>query len=287
MLPLIRKRVSEGVKLLVIISDGGADFNPNFLINQVYLSRLFRKTGLQSMLVTTYCPGHSALNPIEHLWAPLTQALVGVYLPDILPGEDQPPCKQSGLAPEEKENKEKRVFDIAMKALAMYWRNVNFASIPPSINVVPCGQEKDAEWNEYNRVHTAVSGALYKMRACPDVEDELSFLSSHMDRRIGTLVFTKCNSACGFCVDSANDDQLLSLMKSFPSPAPSNVLDGHFATFIESLSLPRCQTDEHMPAVLEKNLGKCNHCYNFMFTSKKNKDDHKRLFHSTRLEPRV
>lgn len=230
MLPLIVQRVSDGVKLLVIISDGGPDFNPNHVVNQVYLSTLFRKTGLEAMIVTTYCPGHSALNPIEHLWAPLTNAIVGVYLPDNLPGQVVPPCRQSGLTAQERANMEKIVFDNAMEKLSSYWRPVTFSSLPLDVRVVKCGDE-EGTWNDYDYVYSAVSGPAYKLQQCPDVQVELGYMTKHMDRRVGAIMFTKCLEPCDDCGVPVSDHQLVSIVKSFPSPLPSTTLPGHFCFF--------------------------------------------------------
>lgn len=273
--------MAEGTKFLVVVSDGGPDFNPNHLVNQVYLSRLFQESGLEGMIVTTYCPGHSALNPIEHFWAPLTNALVGVYLPDFLPGESRPPCKQSGLTQQERCKKEKKVFDNAMAELAHYWKDVTFSSVKPQIKTIPCGEEQHAMWNDYNLVHNALSGPMYKLKERPEVKAELDYLSLHMDRRIGMLIFSKCEDHCHFCLGST-DAKLTAVLKDFPSPQPSPTTEGHFCTFIEAMSQQvRHDVDKDMPLVMEKNFGKCSICANFMFTSTKNKQDHKRLFHGT------
>lgn len=98
-LPLIKRRVQEdGIQLLTIVADGGPDYNPNHLVNQFYWSKLFKLSGLHAMVIVTYCPGYSALNPAEHLWVPLTNSLVGVYLGDTLPNEATPPLKQTSLS---------------------------------------------------------------------------------------------------------------------------------------------------------------------------------------------
>lgn len=94
MVPIVSEKVKQGAKFLLIIADGRPDFNPNHVVIQLFWARMFRRTGLVGMIVTTSCPGYSALNLIEHLWASLTNCLAGVYLPDTLDNESQPPSPQ-------------------------------------------------------------------------------------------------------------------------------------------------------------------------------------------------
>lgn len=72
---------------------------------QVFYSRLFKESGVDSLIICTYCPGHSALNFIEHAWAPITKKFASVKLTDKVPGESLPPHKQRGLTREEKTRK--------------------------------------------------------------------------------------------------------------------------------------------------------------------------------------
>ena len=108
-------RVAEGRQLLVLVVDGGPDFYANHGLNKFCYGTFFRDTKLDcQVMVTSYCPGGSVLNPVEHLWAPCTQAFTSVYLKSTLPGEDTPPCRQR-ISEEEKRRKENTVFDNAME----------------------------------------------------------------------------------------------------------------------------------------------------------------------------
>lgn len=275
MLPLIKKRQNEGVRFLVIISDGGPDYNPNHIINQLFWSKLFRQSGLDGMIVTTYCPGYSALNPVEHLWAPLTHAIAAVYLPDTLPGEDQPPSKQN-LPEEEKRCKEHSVFNNAMAQLKLYWENVRWSGMVPDVTVVP----SESSGGLYKTYHAQVNGPAKML--CPELREEFNFMAEHMDRRIGQLVFSKCLEDCVKCQNQENDDKLLNLLRNFPSPVwcPNN--DDHFMTFQEALQIPRGATDKSMPHVASSALGRCSLCRNYMFGSKANARNHGRLSHPKR-----
>ncbi|XP_038075706.1 uncharacterized protein LOC119743388 [Patiria miniata] len=90
----VAEEVAKGHSLLVLIADGGPDFNVNHAVNEIYYGRLFKQCKLDALIATSYCPGHSALNPVERLWAPCTRALTSTSIPAALPGE-LPPKRQS------------------------------------------------------------------------------------------------------------------------------------------------------------------------------------------------
>ena len=118
--------------------DGGPDFNPNFSINSLYYGSFFFEQNLDALVVTQYCPGYSAFNPVEHLWAPCTQTLTSVYLPNVLPGESIPPCRQTGIDATTRLNKEHVVFNAAMaKVKDTYWKDLQFAGHRVTIEVEP------------------------------------------------------------------------------------------------------------------------------------------------------
>ena len=77
------------------IGDNGPDMDPASYLNFIYWGRLWRDTKLTRLTCVTYPAGQSAYNPIEHCWSPLSNALTGVSLPVVLPGEEKnPPNKQ-------------------------------------------------------------------------------------------------------------------------------------------------------------------------------------------------
>ncbi len=91
--------------ILVLIPDNGPDWNWSCLANILYASELFRQLDLDALMSASHCPGESAYNQIEHLWAPLTTAIAKVTFPAILPGEKVIPTKQTALSPAEQEAK--------------------------------------------------------------------------------------------------------------------------------------------------------------------------------------
>ena len=109
------------------MADGGADFNVNHMTNEWFYMKLFKDLNLDVLVATSYCPGYSAMNPIEHVWGVLTNAAVTVYLPDHLPGE-LPPTQQR-LTKEVLLAKEDQVFDAALITLERYQENLMYGGI--------------------------------------------------------------------------------------------------------------------------------------------------------------
>ncbi|XP_011674671.2 uncharacterized protein LOC105443326 [Strongylocentrotus purpuratus] len=270
--------------VLFLLADGGPDFHPNHGINELYYSRLFRDLNLDAMVVTCYAPGDSALNPIEHLWAPCTRALTSVYLPTTLPGEDRPPNKQPGLSGDELQNKESMVFNSAMaKVKDIYWRNLRFAGQRVTVHVEPSGEAPHPYGQDYGKVKLAINKSARQLRQS-DLYPEFTFMSKHIDKRIGTVIFAKCDGAdCCHCADhppslSAED---MAIMRKFPSPKPSVDHPGHFETFLEALSsTSNVSPCEHMPIYQEKGLGRCcKEGCRYVYTSKKDQHDHRLKVH--------
>ena len=138
---------------LVLLTDGGPDWSPKFLKNNLELGKLWRDQKLDFVIQTTYAPGHSAQNPIEHLWAPLTKAftwVTGLYLKACLDGEDKAPSEQN-LSEEERKEKERVIYDLAIADLNSYWNGKKFNNYTISSNGIACG-EADLPENDYDRV---------------------------------------------------------------------------------------------------------------------------------------
>ena len=85
--------------------DNGSDWNLHFIINSIYLCRLWKDSGSDILGVLNYAAKYSAYNNIQHLWAPLSKK-PSVILPSVLEEDDEEPCQQSGLSPSEVYQKE-------------------------------------------------------------------------------------------------------------------------------------------------------------------------------------
>ena len=267
--------------VLVLVIDGGPDFNVNHSVNEFYYARFFRDQNLDALLVTSYCPGYSALNPVEHLWAPCTRALTSCYLPSTLPGEDKPPCSQTGLSEEERRLKGDMVFDAAMALLKdRYWSDVSFAQRRVDVRCEKSGAPPNPYGRDYDRVKDVLGGSLKKLKDNPDINQDYLFAARHMDRRIGMILFSKC-SDCAHCLrhPPTCSSDLMSAIRNFPSPSPGQE-EGHFNTYCESSEQPFCPPCEHLPLFHSKGFGRCDRdgC-KYVFTSKKDVTDHRRKAH--------
>ncbi|XP_041466293.1 uncharacterized protein LOC121416841 [Lytechinus variegatus] len=281
MTSILDKKEAPRKSVLFLVVDGGPDFNVNHWINLFYYGRFFRDTNLDALLVTSYCPGDSALNPIEHLWAPCTHALTSVYLPSTLDGEVNPPCAQSGLSAEERLRKEHQVFNKAAASIRdIHWRHLQFNGQRVNVCCVPSGVTSGSE--EYDRIKQALGGSGKTLKDS-DYYNDFKFCMSHIDRRIGTVIFSKCQQdECTHCMRNPPraSPGLMDCLRSFPTPQPSTTAPGHFLTFKESLLAPRAEPCEHLPQYRSKGLGRC--CIpgcKYVFSSQKDVIDHRRKFH--------
>ena len=76
--PLLHAVQSQGKTVVVIIADGGPDWNIGSLVNTLFLMRLWRDCNLDMLICTSFAAQSSAYNPIEHLWCPLSKRLTSV-----------------------------------------------------------------------------------------------------------------------------------------------------------------------------------------------------------------
>jgi len=91
--------------------------------------------------VFSYAARYSAFNPIEHLWSPLRNKLAGVVFKSKLDGEDKPPSAQTKLLADVIKEKEKVVFDRALRKLKEDWDDMTFAEHPITVDTVLCGED--------------------------------------------------------------------------------------------------------------------------------------------------
>lgn len=275
--------VKAGKSLLVMIVDGGPDYNVNHATNEYFYGRFFRDMNLDGLIVTSYCPGDSALNPIEHVWAPTTKALNSVFLPSTLPGDRAPPIFLSGLTTEEKRQKEHVVFNEAMRRVKdAYWAKVKFAGEVINTHVIPSEQAEGGYGVQYQVTKTIIAKSALQLRQHREIHGHHSFNSRHLDRRIGTIIYSKCTSQqCQHC--SSHPPQLsadiMATLRRFPSPRPSSIPE-HFMSLREVLAAERAATCDHLPLFRIKGLGRCEvrDC-RYVFTSQSDVLSHRRKVH--------
>ncbi|XP_071949802.1 uncharacterized protein [Antedon mediterranea] len=278
LLPLVINEVHNGKTIVSIIADGGGDFNTGHHTNLLYYARLFRKTALDALIVTAYAPGQSAFNMIEHVWGACTAALTSVSIPDKLPGETLCPWQQ-GLSEDEQQQKECRMYDIAMQTLGNYLSNVEFGGLPINVQYIPSsGQELPyADYNEVYAVMSSNSGKVYRES---QLQDEVNFMLKHIDKRIGFISFIKClDNTCSHC--TANpiiaNDILRPIIQAggFPSPM-CNEKGDHYLTFNEVIGLPSWDTTD---MAMRAPVGRCRFCPSYTFSSNAEVTSHRRKYH--------
>ena len=278
----IANKVENGKAAMVLLVDGGPDFNSNHLVNEFFYARFFRDTALDAMVVTAYAPGDSALNPIEHVWGPCTRSLTSAYLGATLPGDSCPPCKQN-LPAEQRIAKEHQVFDAAMNKIKdNYWNSVKYAGKKVAVEVEESGADLHPYGADFDAVKILLNGSATQLRQSTIFSD-YSFMAQHMDKRLGTVILAKCDERdCEHC---QNHPPVLSspemdLFRHFPTPKPSDRFPGHFITFLEAIATSIDAPCQHMPQFHAKGLGRCQvEGCRYVFTSQKDVRDHRLRVH--------
>ncbi len=281
----------KGKKILTLILDNGSDWNWNSVGNLLYMSRLFKQENLDALLCCSYAPGQSAWNPIEHAWAPLTTAIINDVYPAILSSEKLIPTKQ-GISKAEQMIKLGKVMDTAMGMCAERWHMTSFKEYPYTVINVPCAQ---ATQNYVNLKKTLKKPTAIKKSE--NLMEEFNFMVMHLDRRIDSIRFTKCNSVqCAHCYANPPSDssafQFLKQHPSFPEPVQNhlNLVGRHFYRFLDYVSGSlvensdcRCEAFRVKLAALKFALKSdvvyCSVCKNYMFTSDADRKRHNSVFH--------
>ena len=62
----------------MFLANGGPDFNPSHIANDLFYYRLFKKLDADILVVMIYAARYSAFNPIEYCWSPLSNKFSGV-----------------------------------------------------------------------------------------------------------------------------------------------------------------------------------------------------------------
>ena len=266
---------------LMLISDGGPDFNPMSLLNEVFLFRLFRSLHLDFLSVFTYAARYSAFNCVEHLWAPLSNKLASIVFSPIYPGDKNPPIRQRNLSTEERENKERYIFDTAMERLStVHWNRTTFDDCPVDISVVRFGED-ELLYNDYETVKNFLKSPLRDMYKYSNLKKEYIGMFKYIDRHRNEIVFMKCvDRSCCSDFRSLNLESFFRQTNMrFHAPTRSSSKQGHYKTFLEeSESVNKKYGDQGQPSAKE-NLGSCIHCPKLSFFSKTEKKRHESVFH--------
>ena len=91
--------------------DGGPDWSTASFTNIYFYHSYWRKKELTLLTVTSYAPGFSAYNSIEHLWSPVSKRFTSVKANPCDEGDDVPPVMMPGISDDQLISKEHEVFD--------------------------------------------------------------------------------------------------------------------------------------------------------------------------------
>lgn len=109
--PICRESVKKGKTIMTLLADGGPDYNPNGYKNELLYAELWKRSGLDQLSVMCNAAGWSAMNPIEHLWSPLSSSLTSVILDYSFRDDGVPPCNDTKIDADEKKRQNKKLLD--------------------------------------------------------------------------------------------------------------------------------------------------------------------------------
>ena len=281
---IMRQEPTRNQPGLFIMSDGGPDFNPTSVLNLLYYYRLFMELDLDILNAFTYAARYSVYNCVEHLWAPLSKTLSGVVFSNIAPGDNKNPIHISKLTSSEVEEKEKIVFDRAMKSIENgHWRDASFNGFEIDAETVPC-KEDDLLSEDYDEVKDFLKCPIRDIHKYAALREEFLDMFRHLDRHRNEIVIVKCDDRS--CCKPFRSPDVLNYLKSSDMKLQAPVLDnrfrGHYVTFFSQLSSSDAEKrfgDDGQPSVAAKKLGKCDFCPNDGFSSVTEKASRVAMFH--------
>ena len=283
LLPLVKKiQREEGKNALIVTCDNGPDWKKNSIKVFFCMGRLWRDTHLDYLCMTSYAPGDSKFNPIEHAWSPVTIWMVGLLLLNSLP--ENHPLKGT-------DNEKNAILDQAITDVKSCLSNKDFDGFPVNVYEVPSTAShiyKDEEVVE-NLGYDSEKKILGS-KGRRQLVAEYRFLNKHAISRHYQVEFIKCQDySCGHCSGRQIKAQRLMTFlnecdgKNF-TPTPSVLYPGHFATWRDlAVNLVNkrkyvLDLDEGLPSL--ELVQRCNYMScNKVFQSVEDKKRHKRLVH--------
>lgn len=281
--------VREKKSTFMFLADGGPDFNPSHIANQLFYYRLFKKLDADILTVMTYAARYSAFNPIEHLWAPLSNRLSGVVFSPLVDGDTTAPALQSGNDAATVRQKEGTIFNRAMDDIKdKHWKDFLFDGFPVRTKVIPCDHD-NLLFNDYDAVKACLKSPLRDLYQHADIIKEFHECNKHIDRHLNEIIFVKCedNSCCTDFRSEKIKEHFQGVVR-FPSPSESKEYRGRFNTFLQEQLNPEKRFGDKGQPSAENELGQCAYCPAFSFKSKTEKDRHLGMFHRRqRLDARA
>ena len=124
---------------VLLTVDGGPDWTTTSLINIDFFYSFWRKKEQTLLTITSYAPGFSAYNSVEHLWSPVSKKFTSAKANPCAEGDEVPPVQLSDATDEEIVSKEHKVFDrITNETCEYYLKNFTFNGRDMLVQQIPC-----------------------------------------------------------------------------------------------------------------------------------------------------
>ena len=164
--------------IFMFLADGGSDFNPAHMVNELLNFCLFKKLERDVLAVMTYAARYSAFNPIEHCWSPASNKLASVtFSPLENENNNVAPVLLSGLDSDTLKVKEKIVFDRAMSAHAEeHWYNFKYDGFPVFVEPILVDEDK-LLFADYERVKACLKSPIREIHNYSDIISEFNIIS--------------------------------------------------------------------------------------------------------------
>ena len=149
--------LGENKKAVTIICDKAPDRTSRSTPNLINFGWLWRDLNLDILILTAYAPGHSRLDAIERIWAPLSKWPTGVTLPIALEGKASPWVEFLGLTDDEIRKRKAEVLDEACSKCSKYWEGKIIDSFPVRVKCIKClGEGQTNDMKSWKPWQTAV-----------------------------------------------------------------------------------------------------------------------------------
>ena len=284
--PRLEAEREQGKTCCFLMVDGGPDYQTKSLLNELFDYRIWKKLDLDLLGAFCYPARESAYNCIEHFWSIGSKALAGVVFSATLPGEDLPPARQL-ISEKERKVKEAKLSNNAMDKLCNdYWKDISFDKFKVQSYPVHCKESfvDNAIFNDHTAVKNFLAAPLRDYHKFKDIQNEFKHMLRHIDRHANEVIFMKCSDpSC--CKEWEAKDVYRFLCKQglrLPAPKMSKTHPGHYMTFMEVSALSKEETvngDSGKSSVEKANLGKCNLCPAYCYSSKTDMQRHHKIMH--------
>ncbi len=272
-------------KCVLLKTDQGCDWSMKSLMTFYYLGRIWKDENLDVLVQTSYKPGHSRFNMVEHLWARLSAALAGVTLP--APDEDA------------EEEADKEACNFSLKCLDQHWNRLPGVQ-SKAVDCFDVPSPYDDKDEIYRILTKAGVREHQKDEKCKEVREFLEFLAEHSIVRHNQMEFYKhpvaAASMCNHCRENPpTSDVFYNLLEMsgghIASPTPSDLMPGHYMTALDiygsnSVGYRNPETVNAQLSGIDEELKKknlihqlCPYCTHFELRSKTAAERHMILFH--------